>query len=191
MKGDRSVNLPAKFNHPMKMNRVTTLVAVALGSAAFFATGHAQNENLAEASSPPAKDVAASTTTAAVPGPTGTVQIAATANSNVTEWADIQDYTYDMRAQFFVGLNQLEARVDRQVSRLMAKRAMIKNITPEIKDWDFAMKEMEDAQSYLRSMGEELSKAPRETWDQEKDKVHQAWVRTQNDYEKVKVSTTD
>ena len=175
----------------MKINRVTILVAVALGSTAFFATGRAQSENSAEVPSPSAKDVAANTTTAAMPGPTGTVQTATAPSSNVTEWADIQDYTYDMRDPFFAGLNQLEAKVDREVSRLMAKRAMIKNLTPETKDWDFAMTEMKDAQSYLKSMGEELSKASRETWDQEKDKVHQAWVRTQNDYEKVKTSTTD
>ncbi len=135
--------------------------------------------------------MAASTTTAAVPGSTGTVQIATAASSIVTKWADIQGFTYDMRAPFFAGLNQLEARVDREVSRLAAKRATMNNLTPETKDWDLAMKEMKDAQSYLKSMGQELSKAAPETWNQEKDKVHQAWVRTQDDYEKVKSSTTD
>jgi len=52
------------------------------------------------------------------------------------------------------------------------------------------MKEMGDARSALKSMGEELSKATPETWDQEKDKVGQAWVRTQEAYDKVKSSTT-
>ena len=84
--------------------------------------------------------------------------------------------------------------MDREVSRLAAKRATMNNLTPETKDWDLAMKEMKrHAQSYLKSMGQkELSKAAPETWNQEKDKVHQAWVRTQDDAtEKVKSSTTD
>jgi hypothetical protein len=164
----------------MKINRVTSFVAVAFSLAAFFTTGRAQNGNTAEASPPPA--VLESATTP---------RVATKADANVTQWIEIQDFTYDMRAPFFVGLNQLEARVDRQVSRLIAKRATMNNATTDTKDWDFAMKEMEDARSYLKSMGEELSKASPERWGQEKDKVRQAWVRTQNDYEKVKSSTTD
>jgi hypothetical protein len=39
-------------------------------------------------------------------------------------------------------------------------------------------------------MGEELSKASPETWSQEKDKVGQAWVRTQAAFDNVKSSTT-
>ena len=58
------------------------------------------------------------------------------------------------------------------------------------KDWDFAMKEMIDARLYLKSTGEVLAKAMPETWNQEKDKVGQAWVRTQEAYAKVKSSTT-
>jgi hypothetical protein len=94
-----------------------------------------------------------------------------------------------MRAQFFAGLKRLEAIVDDQMSSLTARRAAMKS-TANTKDWDFAMKEMGDARSYLKSMGEELSKASPETWAQEKDKVGQAWVRTQEAYDEVKSSTT-
>ena len=94
-----------------------------------------------------------------------------------------------MRTQFFVGLNRLEAKVDDQVKMLTAKRAAMKS-TANTKDWDFAMKEMEDARTNLKSIRAEMSKATPETWDQEKDKVGQAWVRTQAAFANVKASTT-
>ena len=49
---------------------------------------------------------------------------------------------------------------------------------------------MNDARSYFKSMSEELTKATPETWNQQKDKVGQAWVRTQDAYTKVKASVT-
>ncbi|HET7536483.1 MAG TPA: hypothetical protein VFJ90_08520 [Candidatus Didemnitutus sp.] len=39
-------------------------------------------------------------------------------------------------------------------------------------------------------MGEELAKAGPETWNQQKDKVGLAWVRTRDAHGKVKSSTT-
>jgi hypothetical protein len=175
----------------MKTNRCTNLIIItaAFGLAAFSTAGCAEKEKIAEAPLPPAKEVA--TTTAAVPGPTTTVQVAAIASPDAAsaQWTDIKDYTYDMRAQFFAGFKRLEAMVDGQISELTAKRATMKGTT-DTKDWDFAMKEMEEARSYLKSMGEELSKATPETWAQEQDKVGQAWVRTQDAYGKVKSSTT-
>jgi hypothetical protein len=60
----------------------------------------------------------------------------------------------------------------------------------DTKAWDLAMKEMEAAQSYLKAMGEELGKATHESWDQTKDRVGRAWVRTQDAYAKVRSSTT-
>lgn len=175
----------------MRTNRFTNLITVAFGLAAFSTAGCTEKEKIAEAPLPPAKEVAATTVTTAGPGPTTTVQVAATASPDAAsaQWSDIKDYTYDMRAQFFAGLNRLEAKVDDQISELTAKRAAMKSTT-DTKDWDFAMKEMGDARSALKSMGEELSKATPETWDQEKDKVGQAWVRTQEAYDKVKSSTT-
>jgi hypothetical protein len=163
----------------MKTNRFTSLVAAVFGLVAFSSI------------SCTAKDVATTTVTTAVPGPNTTVQVVTTVSSDDTsaKWFNIQDYTYDMRVPFFAGLKQLEARVDGEISELAAKRATM-NGTADTKDWDFSMKEMENSRTYLRSMGEELSKATSETWNQEKDKVGQAWVRTQEAYHKVKSSTT-
>ncbi len=58
------------------------------------------------------------------------------------------------------------------------------------REWDFAMKEMESARSYLTSVGAAAGKAGRDLWDQEKAKVGRAWVSTQDAYGKVKSSTT-
>jgi len=118
-------------------------------------------------------------------------QMAALASADIAsaKWSDIKDCTYDMRAQFFAGLKQLEARVDVQISELTAKRAAMKSTT-DTKDWDFAMKEMNDSRTYLKSVGDELNKASTETWTQQKETVGQAWVRTQEAYDKVKSSTT-
>lgn len=174
----------------MKANRLTCLIAAAFGSAAFSTAGCAEKkEKMAEASLPPAKEVATTMATAAGPGPTTTVLVAASPDVVSAQWSDIKDYTYDMRVQFFAGLKRLEARVDGQISELKAKRATMKGTT-DTKAWDFEMKAMETARSYLKSTGVELSKADQETWDQEKDKVGRAWVSTQDAYGKVKSSTT-
>jgi hypothetical protein len=177
----------------MKTNRRPILITAILGLAAFSTVGCAKEERTAAAPPPPAKDVAATTATTAAPGPATTVPVAANSSpaAIATEWLDIKDCTYDMRAQFFAGLNRLEAKVDAQISELTAKRAaMAMKSTTDTRDWDFAMKEMENARSALKSMGDVLNRASRETWDQEKDRVGQAWVRTQEAYDKVKSSTT-
>jgi hypothetical protein len=175
----------------MKTNRFTNLVTAAFGLAAFSTAGSAEKEKTAETVLPPRMAVTTITVGTAGSGPTTTVSVAATASPDVASanWSDIKDCTYDMRDQFFAGLKRLEAKVDAQISELTAKRAAMKSTT-DTKDWDFAMKEMENARSALKSLGEELRKATPETWSQEKDKVGQAWVRTQDAYGKVKSSTT-
>jgi hypothetical protein len=105
------------------------------------------------------------------------------------QWSDIKDVTYDARAQFFVGLKRLEAKVAAQCNELTTKRASMKSTT-DTKAWDFAMKEMNDARTFLKSVGDEAAKASAETWNQQKDTVGKAWERTQAAYDKVKSSTT-
>lgn len=104
-------------------------------------------------------------------------------------WADLETLTFEQRAQFMTGVRQMEAMVDRQITQLAAKRAAMMG-SAQARDWDFAMKEMNDSRTYLRSMGEEAAKATAETWDQQKAKVGEAWVRTQTAHDKVKSSTT-
>jgi len=163
----------------MKTNRLPRLVTVAFGLALISTAGCAEKERIAEAALPPANDTVA-TATAAIPASPGAD----------AKWKDIKEYTYDQRAAFFAGLQRLEARVDSQIAELTAMRAAMNRNSTDTKDWDFAMKEMSDARSYLKSTGEELNAATREIWDQQKDKVGLAWVRTQTAYANVKASTT-
>jgi len=165
----------------MKTNRRSILITAAFGLTAFAATGSAEKAESAETSSPSLKTVAANPDSVATPttGPDTTAPL----------WINLKDITYDQRAQFFVGLKRMVTVVDDQISALAAKRAAMTS-TANTADWDFAMKELANARSYLISTGEVLSKATPETWSQEKDRVGQAWVRTQEAYAKVKSSTT-
>jgi hypothetical protein len=152
----------------------TTIVLLIL------AAGQGQLQLAAADLSPPAPGP----TTAAIPGTatTSTPQV-------VVSWADIENDTYDQRAHFIAGYKQMEAKVDDQVKKLRAKRATMSGTT-DTEDWDFAMKEEENARDDLRAIGNELNQATPENWSQERAKAGRAWVRTQDAYDKVKTSTT-
>ena len=104
-------------------------------------------------------------------------------------WLDIKDCTFFRRAEFFAGLNRLDARVEWRIDELTDRRATIAG-TAGAKDWDFAMEVMKNAQFYLTSMGAESREATAELWEAKKPRVGQAWVRTQNAYANVKFSAT-
>lgn len=112
------------------------------------------------------------------------------AAADAAKWTEIKNDSYDLREHFFSGCRQLEARVGVQVTELNAKRAVMNLNNTDTKAWDFAMKEMADAQSYLRSMDAEALTATREFWEQKREKVGLAWQRTQEAYGKVKATTT-
>jgi hypothetical protein len=175
----------------MKAHRVTHLIAAVFGLAAWSTAGCADEAKSADAALPPAKTAAPTKAAPAVSGRTTTIPAATTPGPEVVraQWNDIKDHTYERRAQFFAGLKDVEARVDKQIAELKAKRATMKGIT-DTREWDFEMRAMVAARAYLTSMGLELHKASRETWDQEKDKVGRAWVSTQDAYSKVRLSTT-
>jgi hypothetical protein len=171
----------------MKTNRFINLVGAAFSLAAFSTVGCAEKEQTAQ---PSAKDVAAAKATPATSG-TAAVPVVAPLvfDAAPARWSEIKDLNYDSRVQFFTGLKRLEARLAGQISELTAKRATM-NSSIDTKSWDFAMKEMGDSRSYFEDMGDNLNKATAETWAQEKDKVGQAWTRTQAAYDRVKSSTT-
>src|SRR5476651_119591 len=62
-------------------------------------------------------------------------------------WASIKDYTFDQRADFAAGAGVMEASLASQVAELNTKRAALPS-TVDTKEWDFAMKNLMDAQSY-------------------------------------------
>ena len=183
----------------MRTNRFMEPVAVAFGLAVLCTTSWSQIAQSADATPPAKKDVASTVVTTTLPGPNSAAQIAAPAahapvaagsEPAVTVWSNIKGCSFDSRSQFFAGYKLLQARVDEQCSGLATRRASMKSIA-NTQDWDFAMKEMNEARSSLKAMSDELSKASPETWNQTKDKVGQAWVRTQDAYDKVKTSMTD
>ena len=156
----------------MKTSCLARLVAASLACTALATVGCAKSEKVAAAAPSP------------TPPPT-----AAPENTVVATWSDIKDLAYDSRADFFAGLKRLEAVVDGQVAELTARRAAMKS-TIDTREWDFAIKEMNNARTSLLGAGEEAGKATVETWAQQKEKVGQAWERTQQAYAKVKASTS-
>jgi len=169
---------------PMK-NRLTPLV-IAFGLVAFSTAGCAEKAKTADSAPPPAKVVVApvpvNATPAATPAQPAVVPVT---------WVDLKADTYDQRISFLAGLKSLGLQVDAQISELAAKRAAMAASNTSTKDWDFAMQEMGSARTNLKSTSEEMTRASRETWDQQKDKVGLAWVRTQDAFAKVKASTTN
>lgn len=163
----------------MKTNSFKHLITVALGLTVLATTGCAEKAKTPEATLPSARKVAANEGSGSTPSP----DVAA------PQWITLKDITYDQRAQFFSGFKQMEAVVDEQIRVLTARRAAMTS-TANTKDWDFAMQEMSSARAHLKSTGEVLGKATPETWNQEKDRVGQAWVRSQDAFAKVKSSTT-
>lgn len=173
----------------MKTNPLL-LVTAALSFTLVGTAGCAKKESIT-VSSPATLQPAAMPVPTATPPAAQPAAATATDNSDVTvaQWSDIKDDTYDQRAHFFAGLKKLEAKVDLQIAELNAKRATLKGTT-STEDWDFAMKAMETARTYLASTGRELTEADPDLWSQKKEKVGQAWTKTQDAYSKVKASTT-
>lgn len=156
----------ARLNNLLMKNHSFIALAVVLGLAAFPLTHGAEN-------SKPANPAADEPVVAAA------------------SWSELKGYTYDQRELFLAAIKGLEGRVDAQITELADKRATMDANNTRTKEWDFAMQEMGSARTNLISTSEDMAKATRDTWDQRKDRVGLAWVRTQDAYAKVKASTTN
>jgi hypothetical protein len=103
-------------------------------------------------------------------------------------WTDIQADTYETRAHFTAGINRLSAKLDDEIRILKAKRA---GMTTDFKDWDLAFKEVEESRTYLTGMINDLAKTTTpETWADAKDKVGDAWKRSQVAVDKMNATVT-
>ena len=103
-------------------------------------------------------------------------------------WSDIKGDTYDQRDHFAAGAHRLTARLDEQIQELRAKRAAM---TTDTKEWDFAMKEVEDCSMLLASRVGDLANATTpEVWADAKDKVGEAWKRSQLAVDKMNSTRT-
>ncbi len=98
-------------------------------------------------------------------------------------WAQIGDYTFEQRGQFFDGLKRLEAQLGQSITKLKARRTAF---TGDPNVWDSEMKRLDDARAYLQSMSSELSKATVANWDDRKEKVSVAWEHMQSAYDRAK-----
>ena len=167
---------------PMNIRGLAAMAAAALGLA-LLTSGCSKKEQVAAVQPAPQQAQAApapeARTVAALPQP---VAVAATAS-----WESLADLTYDQRAEFIAGILRLENQLDGQIGALAAKRA---TMTTDTKDWDFAMGGLTEARSYLQSMATEVGAATPDTWSEEKEKAHQAWLKAQDAYDKVRTSTT-
>jgi hypothetical protein len=179
----------------MNISRFPTAIAPVIGLIAILSFGcRAKTDtgqpSVAQAQPTPTTTVPASTALPiARPAQNVPIAVQSVSDQAAASWVAIKDFTYDQRADFIAGAGRLEDMLSSQIAELNAKRAsMPSNV--DTKDWDFAMKEMNDSQNYLKSMIEEASRATPDTWGQEKDKVDQAWQRAQEAFDKVKVTTT-
>ena len=103
-------------------------------------------------------------------------------------WTDIKGDTYSLRAHFANGAARMAARLAEQVGDLKAKRS---GMTTDTKDWDFAMKEVEDSRDLLADRINSLGKAVTpETWEDAKEKVGEAWHRSQIAVDKMNSTRT-
>lgn len=172
----------------MNTSLIRQSLATALGLSVFSLVLCAAPEGRPAVVAPPTKAVITITVT---PPPTiGFIALGTTpAPDTSVEWVNIKDHTYAQRTLLLSGLAGVQARVDAQIAELRVKRA---TMTPPTRtaDWDFAMQEMLNARAYLRAMSWELAKATAETWAPQRERVGEAWTRTQNAYGRVKASTT-
>jgi hypothetical protein len=92
-------------------------------------------------------------------------------------WSAVKGDTYDQRVHFSDGVDRMSAKLDDQIRELKAKRAAM---TTDTKDWDFAMKEVAGSRVLLTGRMNELKAATTpETWSDTKDKIGEAWKRSQ------------
>jgi hypothetical protein len=104
------------------------------------------------------------------------------------DWVAIKGDGYDQRGHFAAGAAHLSAKLDDQIRQLKAKRA---GMTTDLKDWDFAMKEVDTERALLTSRITELSQATTpETWADAKDKFGEAWKASQLAVDKMHTTVT-
>lgn len=174
----------------MNTSRFLAPSAAAVALLSLVAAGCSRNSSVAGQPTPvPSAAMLVTTTVPAVPvARTVPIAVQSYADQSSASWLAIKDYTYDQRSSFVSGASSLQSMLAAQVAELNRKRASMPS--SDDKDWDFAMKEMNDSQAYLKSMIDEAARATPDTWGQEKDKVDQAWQRAQEAFDKVKVTTT-
>jgi hypothetical protein len=169
----------------MKTTRFATLAAV-LGVSSILVSGCSNKEKVVE-TNPAVVAPAVQPTPLPVVRPGAPLAAPAQIDASAA-WDAISGLGYDQKASFVAGVAQMESLLASQIEALKAKRA---TMTTNTTDWDLAMGPLTDARNYLHSMGTEVNNVTTpDAWDQEKERVHQAWVKAQDAYDKVRTTTT-
>jgi hypothetical protein len=114
--------------------------------------------------------------------------VEASDDSGGRAWAAIENDTYDQRSHFAAGAQRLSSRLDDQIRELRARRAAM---TTDTKDWDIAMKAVDEARALLTGRISELSKQTTpDAWADARDKVGQAWKQSQLAVDKMNSTVT-
>jgi hypothetical protein len=185
----------------MKTLRNTRLAVVASGIAALLILGCSRTQTAVPAASVSQPTPAPAVVVVPAPAPvappavvpvnTPAVLVAPASaiapDTGSATWADMENLTFDQRAAFTADLTDLVRKLDGQISALNSKRS---TMTTNTGDWDFAMKEVNAARSYLVGLETEVATASPDTWGEEKDRVGGAWRRAQDACDKVRMSTT-
>jgi hypothetical protein len=80
------------------------------------------------------------------------------------------------------------AKLDQQIAELKAKRAAM---TSDTSEWDFNMKEVDDSRVLLKGKINDVVKATTpEAWSDAKDKLGEAWRRSQLAVDKMNSTRT-
>jgi len=103
-------------------------------------------------------------------------------------WSEIKGDTYEQRDLFMAGVVRLSRRLDFQIRTLREKRAAMNSDT---KDWDFAMKDVDDSRTLLSGRINELKQAVTpETWTAARDNIGDAWTRAEVAIDKMHTTVT-
>jgi hypothetical protein len=103
-------------------------------------------------------------------------------------WQNIQNHSYEKRQEFTAVFSRMVAKLDDDIRVLNEKRATMKNDT---RDWDFAMKELNNARADVQSKVTDLSRViTADAWIEARDRLGVAWDRAQTAVQTVKSSTT-
>lgn len=103
-------------------------------------------------------------------------------------WQNIQYFTYEKRQDFTAVFSRMVSKLDVDIRALNEKRATMKNDT---RDWDFAMKELNNARADVQSKLTDLSKVTTaEAWVEARDRLGVAWDRAGAAVQTVRTSTT-
>ena len=115
--------------------------------------------------------------------------LAADALANIPDaWQSIQYHTYEKRQEFNAVFARMVAKLDAEIRTLNEKRANMKNDTRE---WDFAMKELNNARADVQSKITDLSRVnTAEAWTEARDRLGLAWDRAEAAIRAVRTSTT-